>query len=85
MSTYYMIVDNQAHSVIDNQQKICEKGIDLLLIRNPWGEGEELKKGTFTCIAQHSKAKPFNIASLLPVTNTTALPLHHGLALKGNS
>ena len=41
------IVDNHAYSVIDSQQNICGTGIDLLLIRNPWGKGGELQKGTF--------------------------------------
>lgn len=40
------IVDNHAYSVIDSRQNICGTGIDLLLIRNPWGEGGELKNGT---------------------------------------
>lgn len=40
------IVDNHAYSVIDSRQNICDTGIDLLLIRNPWGEGGDLKNGT---------------------------------------
>jgi len=39
------IVDNHAYSIIDSRQNICGTGIDLLLIRNPWGEGGELKNG----------------------------------------
>lgn len=29
-------------------QNICGSGIDLLLIRNPWGEGGDIKNGQFT-------------------------------------
>lgn len=39
------IVDNHAYSVIDSRQNVCKTGIDLLLIRNPWGQGGELKNG----------------------------------------
>lgn len=41
------IVDNHAYSVIDSRKDICGTGIDLLLIRNPWGEGGDLKNGQF--------------------------------------
>ena len=41
------IVDNHAYSVIDSQRNICGTGIDLLLIRNPWGKGGELQNGKF--------------------------------------
>ncbi|CAB9518072.1 Calpain-1 catalytic subunit [Seminavis robusta] len=41
------IVDNHAYSIIDSRQNICGTGIDLLLIRNPWGEGGELQNGQF--------------------------------------
>ena len=40
------LVDNHAYSVIDSRQDICGTGVDLLLIRNPWGEGGELENGT---------------------------------------
>ena len=39
------IVDNHAYSVIDSRQNICGTGIDLLLVRNPWGKGDGLKDG----------------------------------------
>jgi hypothetical protein len=39
------IVDNHAYSVIDSREDICGTGIDLLLIRNPWGKGNGLKNG----------------------------------------
>lgn len=39
------LVDNHAYSIIDSRTNICGTGIDLLLIRNPWGEGGELKSG----------------------------------------
>jgi Calpain family cysteine protease len=72
------IVDNHAYSVIDSRQNICEKGIDLLLIRNPWGEGGELKNGALTCVAQRSKASPLDVAPFgcQRLTNS-AIPLHH--------
>ena len=41
------LVDNHAYSVIDSRANICDSGIDLLLIRNPWGEGGELKIGMY--------------------------------------
>ena len=41
------IVDNHAYSVIDSRQDICGTGIDLLLIRNPWGRGGEIENGQF--------------------------------------
>ncbi|CAB9529331.1 Calpain-type cysteine protease DEK1 (Partial), partial [Seminavis robusta] len=41
------IVDNHAYSIIDSRKDICGTGIDLLLIRNPWGEGGELENGQF--------------------------------------
>ena len=39
------LVDNHAYSIIDSRQDVCGTGIDLLLIRNPWGEGGELETG----------------------------------------
>ena len=39
------LVDNHAYSIIDSRANVCDTGIDLLLIRNPWGEGGELKSG----------------------------------------
>jgi hypothetical protein len=39
------IVDNHAYSVIDSRQNVCGTGIDLLLVRNPWGKGGELENG----------------------------------------
>lgn len=46
------IVDNHAYSVIDSRSNICNTGLDLLLIRNPWGEGGELKNGTYMCLCE---------------------------------
>jgi hypothetical protein len=40
------IVDNHAYSVIDTQQNVCGSGIDLILVRNPWGYGGEISNGT---------------------------------------
>ena len=40
------IVDNHAYSVIDSRTNVCGTGIDLLLVRNPWGRGGEIKNGT---------------------------------------
>lgn len=39
------IIDNHAYSVIDTEPDVCGSGIDLLLIRNPWGEGGQLQNG----------------------------------------
>jgi hypothetical protein len=40
------VVDNHAYSIIDSRQDICGTGIDLLLVRNPWGKGGEIENGT---------------------------------------
>lgn len=40
------IVDNHAYSVIDCQNDVCGTGMDLILIRNPWGKGE-IERGHF--------------------------------------
>ena len=42
------IVDNHAYSIIDGRKNVCGTGIDLLLLRNPWGKGGYIKNGTFT-------------------------------------
>ena len=39
------IVDNHAYSIIDTRPNVCGTGMDLLLVRNPWGEGGDLKNG----------------------------------------
>ena len=39
------LIDNHCYSVIDSRIDICGTGINLLLIRNPWGHGGELKTG----------------------------------------
>lgn len=41
------IVDNHAYSVIEIQANVCKTGIDLLLVRNPWGKGGEIDNGQF--------------------------------------
>jgi len=41
------MTDNHAYSVIDSREDICGTGLDLLLIRNPWGKGNGLKNGQF--------------------------------------
>jgi len=41
------IVDNHAYSVIDSRHDIGGTGIDLLLVRNPWGTGGGLQNGEF--------------------------------------
>jgi hypothetical protein len=41
------VVDNHAYSIIDSRQDICGTGIDLLLVRNPWGKGGEIENGTY--------------------------------------
>ena len=43
------IIDNHAYSVIDTKSNVCNTGIDLLLVRNPWGKGGELENGTLRC------------------------------------
>jgi hypothetical protein len=40
------LVDNHAYSVIDCQNDVCETGLDLILVRNPWGKGE-IENGRF--------------------------------------
>lgn len=39
------VVDNHAYSVIDCRQNVCGTGVDLLLLRNPWGKGGGLENG----------------------------------------
>lgn len=39
------VPDNHAYSVIECKHNICGSGIDLLLIRNPWGRGGDIKNG----------------------------------------
>eukprot|EP00529_Nitzschia_sp_RCC80_P010350 CAMPEP_0113464634 /NCGR_PEP_ID=MMETSP0014_2-20120614/13303_1 /TAXON_ID=2857 /ORGANISM="Nitzschia sp." /LENGTH=776 /DNA_ID=CAMNT_0000356723 /DNA_START=84 /DNA_END=2414 /DNA_ORIENTATION=+ /assembly_acc=CAM_ASM_000159 len=34
------LVDNHAYSIIDCQNDVCGTGLDLILVRNPWGKGE---------------------------------------------
>jgi hypothetical protein len=51
------LVDNHAYSIIDSRMNICETGIDLLLIRNPWGEGGELKSGKWLFAGADTKTK----------------------------
>jgi hypothetical protein len=40
------IVDNHAYSVIDCANNVGDTGIDLILVRNPWGKGE-IESGRF--------------------------------------
>ena len=40
------LVDHHAYSIIDGRANVCDTGVDLLLLRNPWGRGGEIKKGT---------------------------------------
>lgn len=42
------IVDNHAYSIIDARANICGTGIDLLLVRNPWGHGGEIENGKWS-------------------------------------
>jgi hypothetical protein len=39
------VVDNHAYSVIDTRKNICDTGVDLLLVRNPWGKGGDIQNG----------------------------------------
>ena len=41
------VVDNHAYSVIDCRKNVRKTGMDLVLIRNPWGEGGELENGMY--------------------------------------
>ena len=60
------IVDNHAYSVIEIQANVCNTGIDLMLVRNPWGKGGEIENGQFMRSGKGWDEHPNILAELSP-------------------
>jgi len=67
------IVDNHAYSVIDSKHDVGGTGIDLLLVRNPWGKGGGLQTGEFMANGPGWKKYPKVRYELSPINDDTGL------------
>jgi len=67
------IVDNHAYSVIDSKHDVGGTGIDLLLVRNPWGHGGGLTNGLFMVDGPGWKQYPSVKYELAPIPKDTGL------------
>lgn len=67
------IVDNHAYSVIDSKHDVGGTGMDLLLVRNPWGHGGGLTNGLFMTGGPGWKKYPSVGYELAPIPEDTGL------------